>query len=128
MWGTQHGFYLQTRPKLVIKAENTFPKLPNFAASYRNRFMEQLQQDIQKALKSLFDLEENVVLQPTRKEFEGSYTYVVFPLVKLLKKSPADLGNADEGASSADPDRMIYPDIRIKANVDLGRFLFQIEI
>ncbi len=56
--------------------------------------MEQLQQDIKSALKDLFDLEEDVTLQPTRKDFEGTYTYVVFPLVKLLKKSPAELGMA----------------------------------
>ena len=56
--------------------------------------MEQLQKDIQTALKSLFDMEDEVALQPTRKDFEGNYTYVVFPLVKVLRKGPVDIANA----------------------------------
>jgi arginyl-tRNA synthetase len=39
----------------------------------------------------------DVALQPTKKEFEGTYTYVIFPLVKLLKKSPLEIGNAIGG-------------------------------
>lgn len=49
---------------------------------------------IQEALLALFQLEEEVILQPTKKDFEGNYTYVVFPLVKSLRKNPAELGNA----------------------------------
>nr|WP_299418178.1 arginine--tRNA ligase [uncultured Emticicia sp.] len=49
---------------------------------------------IKEALLTLFHLEEEVVLQPTKKDFEGNYTYVVFPLVKSLRKNPAELGNA----------------------------------
>jgi arginyl-tRNA synthetase len=56
--------------------------------------MEQLQNDIKTALRQLFEIEEEVTLQPTRKDFEGTYTYVVFPLVKTLKKSPAEIGKA----------------------------------
>lgn len=35
---------------------------------------------------------EVIVLQPTKKEFEGDYTLVVFPLVKQAGKSPEALG------------------------------------
>eukprot|EP00388_Colpodella_angusta_P004738 GDKJ01015265.1.p1 GENE.GDKJ01015265.1~~GDKJ01015265.1.p1 ORF type:complete len:592 (+),score=114.23 GDKJ01015265.1:2544-4319(+) len=54
-----------------------------------------LQEHIAAALKAEFDVEEsNIVLQPTRKDFEGSFTFVVFPYVKTLRKSPVELGNA----------------------------------
>lgn len=36
---------------------------------------------------------ERLEIQNTRKEFEGQYTLVTFPLIKELKKSPEDLGN-----------------------------------
>lgn len=49
---------------------------------------------INAALKSLFETEDEVTLQPTRKEFAGSYTYVVFPLVKKLRKNPIEIGEA----------------------------------
>jgi arginyl-tRNA synthetase len=32
-------------------------------------------------------------LSPTRKEFEGDYTFVIFPFVKALKQKPDELGN-----------------------------------
>ncbi len=35
---------------------------------------------------------EKVALSPTRKEFEGDYTVVVFPYTKAAKKKPADIG------------------------------------
>ena len=54
-----------------------------------------LQEHIAAALKAEFDVEEsNISLQPTRKDFEGSFTFVVFPYVKTLRKSPVELGNA----------------------------------
>jgi arginyl-tRNA synthetase len=54
-----------------------------------------IQNHIAAALKAEFDVEENTIaLQPTRKDFEGSYTFVVFPYVKALRKSPVELGNA----------------------------------
>lgn len=34
------------------------------------------------------DLSDKVVVSPTRKEFEGDYTVVVFPFVPMMKKSP----------------------------------------
>lgn len=34
-----------------------------------------------------------LTVSPTRKEFEGDMTVVIFPLVKKLRKSPIDIGN-----------------------------------
>ncbi|CAH0995730.1 Arginine--tRNA ligase [Emticicia aquatica] len=53
-----------------------------------------LKKAIQEALLALYQVDEEVVLQPTKKDFEGNYTYVVFPLVKSLRKNPAEIGNA----------------------------------
>ncbi len=53
-----------------------------------------IRSEIKKAIRELYQTEEEVQLQPTRKDFEGSYTFVTFPLVKQLKKSPADIGTA----------------------------------
>ncbi len=36
---------------------------------------------------------ERLEIQNTRKEFEGQYTLVTFPLIKELKKKPEDIGN-----------------------------------
>lgn len=35
---------------------------------------------------------EEVQLQPTRKEFEGTYTFIVFPYARFSKKNPEDTG------------------------------------
>lgn len=54
-----------------------------------------LQQDISKAFKELFQAElkpEEISLQPTRKEFEGSHTFVCFPYARLSKKNPEETG------------------------------------
>ena len=53
-----------------------------------------LQQAVSAALKSLYGIDtapETVVLQTTKKEFEGDYTVVVFPYVKQARKSPEQL-------------------------------------
>lgn len=48
---------------------------------------------IQKALKDVYGiLVPNILLQRTRKEFEGDLTLVVFPYVKDSKRSPEQLG------------------------------------
>ncbi|MBO7490399.1 MAG: arginine--tRNA ligase [Bacteroidales bacterium] len=55
-----------------------------------------LQSAVAEALKSLYNIEveaENVVLQKTKKEFEGDYTVVVFPYVKQARKSPDAVAN-----------------------------------
>ncbi len=54
----------------------------------------QLTQGIHQALNTLYQYEMDITLQATRKDFEGSHTFVVFPLVKALKKSPAEIGQA----------------------------------
>lgn len=49
---------------------------------------------IQQAVQSLFDIAiEKVEFQATRREFEGDITFVIFPLVKLIKGNPVEIGN-----------------------------------
>lgn len=49
---------------------------------------------IQKAIQALFDVTvDKIEFQTTRKEFEGDITMVIFPLLKLIKSNPAELGN-----------------------------------
>lgn len=55
-----------------------------------------LQIAVSEALKSLYNIDvatESVVLQKTKKEFEGDYTIVVFPFVKQARKSPEAVAN-----------------------------------
>ena len=57
----------------------------------------QLQKDLSVAFKALFQIdvaEETISLQPTRKEFDGTHTLVVFPYAKDAKLKPEDLGAA----------------------------------
>lgn len=52
-----------------------------------------LRSSIQKAIQDLFNQQvDNLQLQPTNQEFEGSHTLVCFPLTKLSKKSPEETG------------------------------------
>ncbi|MBL0012783.1 MAG: arginine--tRNA ligase [Flavobacterium sp.] len=49
---------------------------------------------IKKALQQLFDVTfDKIEFQSTRKEFEGDITLVLFPFLKQLKSTPAELGN-----------------------------------
>ncbi|MBL0738958.1 arginine--tRNA ligase [Flavobacterium sp. GN10] len=49
---------------------------------------------IQKAIQALFDVTvDKIEFQTTRKEFEGDITMVIFPLLKVIKSNPAELGN-----------------------------------
>jgi arginyl-tRNA synthetase len=49
---------------------------------------------IEKALLALFDIAiDKVEFQTTRKEFEGDITMVIFPLLKVIKSNPVELGN-----------------------------------
>ena len=62
-----------------------------------SNIQQQLQLELTKGLKALFQIEvTEIVLQETKKEFEGSYTLVVFPFTKQAGKAPAaiatDLG------------------------------------
>lgn len=57
---------------------------------------QKLQQAVSSALKDLYNIEvapQTVVLQTTKKEFEGDYTVVVFPYVKQARKSPEQVAN-----------------------------------
>lgn len=52
-----------------------------------------LEQAIQNAFKVLFQTDiplEEISLQPTRKEFEGSHTFVTFPFSRISKKKPEE--------------------------------------
>ena len=52
-----------------------------------------LTEQIQDAIQQLFDLTiETIEFQATRKDFEGDVTMVVFPLVKILKGNPVEIG------------------------------------
>jgi arginyl-tRNA synthetase len=49
---------------------------------------------IEKAVQALFDIAiDKVEFQTTRKEFEGDITMVIFPLLKVVKSNPVELGN-----------------------------------
>jgi arginyl-tRNA synthetase len=49
---------------------------------------------IAKAIQTLFEVTvDKVEFQTTRKEFEGDITMVIFPLLKLVKSNPVELGN-----------------------------------
>jgi len=53
-----------------------------------------LKSKLSKYLKLKYDVDFNdFEIQLTRKDFEGDLTIVVFPLVKILRQSPANLGN-----------------------------------
>lgn len=52
-----------------------------------------LKDNIQKAVHECFEVSLNeVILQPTKREFEGFYTFVTFSLTKELRKSPTEIG------------------------------------
>lgn len=57
---------------------------------------EQIKESVAKIISTKYEIEvaaTDILLNLTKKEFEGDYTIVIFPFVKRLKKSPADLGN-----------------------------------
>lgn len=51
-----------------------------------------IKEEVEKAVRVCLGIEnQEVALQPTRKEFEGYFTFVTFPLSKALKKAPAEI-------------------------------------
>lgn len=57
---------------------------------------ESIHSGIQTAFKKQFDLEiplDQISLSPTRKEFQGTYTFVLFPFLKLTRKNPEQAAN-----------------------------------
>lgn len=61
---------------------------------------EELKTAIGRAIADLYQQDTNklglgeLALQPTKKEFEGLYTFVTFPLTKALRQAPAQIGQA----------------------------------
>ncbi len=54
---------------------------------------EVLEQKVQLAVKSIFDADlPSVEFQPTRKDFEGDVTVVVFPMLRVIKGNPVQIG------------------------------------
>lgn len=52
-----------------------------------------LQPSIQKAIATLFEVSiEKIEFQSTRKDFEGDITMVIFPLLKVIKGNPFEIG------------------------------------
>jgi len=54
-----------------------------------------IQEAVHETIKELFDQEatdSQIQIQPTRKEFEGEFTVVVFPLLKISKNAPEKTG------------------------------------
>lgn len=65
--------------------------MPSVASSKIMDLEKQIISTLQQAFKELFDHqvgENEISLQPTRKEFEGTYTFVVFPYLKITKLNP----------------------------------------
>jgi len=54
---------------------------------------DRLENEIKEAFKASFDSDIVVALQPTRKEFDGHYTMVMFPFLKITKLNPEASGN-----------------------------------
>lgn len=60
------------------------------------QILSEIQKGIVAALSAQYDnnvSEETVLISQTRKEFDGDYTVVVFPYVKVLKSNPVEIGN-----------------------------------
>ena len=56
---------------------------------------ETLEIEIKKAIKQLYNAElESVEFQATRKEFEGDITVVVFPMLRIVKGNPVQIGQS----------------------------------
>lgn len=71
--------------------------MDNFAAQNFDMILEtKLSQTLSDAIRACYSLEmapETLVLQKTRKEFTGDFTFVCFPLTKVVKKSPEAIGD-----------------------------------
>ena len=60
------------------------------------KFISDIRESVKLSFKELFDLEietDDVLINETRKEFNGSYTVVLFPFIKRAKLSPQELGD-----------------------------------
>lgn len=60
---------------------------------YRMNLKQQTAEILSQTITELYNYSpERLEIQNTRKEFEGEYTLVTFPLIKELKKSPEQIG------------------------------------
>jgi arginyl-tRNA synthetase len=60
------------------------------------KFLDEIRQSFLQAIRSCYEItwkEDQVLMNETRKEFQGDYTIVIFPLVSQLRKSPVEIGN-----------------------------------
>ena len=56
---------------------------------------ENLSKEIKKAISQLYQTDlETVEFQATRKDFEGDITVVVFPMLRVVKGNPVQIGEA----------------------------------
>jgi len=56
-----------------------------------------LKQDLKKSVQNAYEIameDNSIIINPTKKEFDGDYTFVVFPLVKTLRNSPQNIADA----------------------------------
>lgn len=59
---------------------------------------ETIKNEIRGIIQQQFNItHEDIALQPTKKDFEGFYTFVTFPLTKPLRKSPAEIAETIGG-------------------------------
>ena len=71
--------------------------ISNYLCKFKNSIKMSLQEilipSITKAIHELFDTTiEKIEFQATRKDFEGDITMVIFPLLKIIKGNPAEIG------------------------------------
>jgi arginyl-tRNA synthetase len=87
-----------------------------------------LKSKIEAAVKSSFDYDlspSQLVINPTKKEFEGEYTFVVFPLVKALRQKPQEIAEAIGKAITQDDEDVIgYNVIQGFLNLSLSNELW----
>lgn len=60
-------------------------------------FLSDIRETYKRAVMAIYDIEvrdEDILINETRKEFAGDFTFVIFPLVKTLKKSPVEIGSS----------------------------------
>ena len=64
------------------------------AETYDEMRLEQvLEQKVKEAVHSIYEVElPTVEFQPTRKDFEGDITAVVFPMLRFVKGNPVEIG------------------------------------
>ncbi len=59
-------------------------------------FLDSIKSVFVEAVNAIYDVElntESILINPTKKEFEGDYTIVLFPFIKQLKQGPEQIGN-----------------------------------